>query len=306
MSFSGDFRHTLLKGRAKNKCCRIAFVSGYLTGAGTVAEDGTVRLHYTDPDAALILSDYLPALDRAASFSVEGTRRVKTVVLKSRGAAGLLSSPDPVLPEFRCSACKGQYLAGLFASCGRVSDPLREWRLEFSCGDRRERISSALSRLGIGTKRADRRDERLLYLRSSSEILDFFALMGESDFYFGLMNGSIEREIRNSANRLANCEANNIAKAISASDEQVRAIRYLEEHRLMGGLEPALAESARLRLEHPDMTLSQLSAIAVPPVSRAGLNHRLRRLCEIAERHRNKNDTNAGRKNRIAGKENAT
>ena len=139
-----------------------------------------------------------------------------------------------------------------------------------------------------------------MYLRSSSGILDFFALMGESDFYFGLMNGSIEREIRNSANRLANCEANNIAKAISASDEQVRAIKYLEEHRLMGGLEPALAESARLRLEHPDMTLSQLSAITVPPVSRAGLNHRLRRLGEIAERHRQKN---AGARNR---KEEAT
>ena len=288
MSFSGDFRHTLLGERAKNKCCRIAFVTGYLTGAGRISDETTVQMNHTDPDVPLILSEYLPAFDRTATLTLAGTRRVKTIAVESRAAVVLLSSPELPLPEFRCGACKGNYLAGLFTSCGRVSDPAREWRLEFSCGDHRGRISSVLSRLGIGTKSADRRDERLLYLRSSSGILDFFALMGESDFYFGLMNGSIEREIRNSANRLANCEANNIAKAISASDEQVRAIKYLEEHRLMGGLEPALAESARLRLEHPDMTLSQLSAIAVPPVSRAGLNHRLRRLCEIAERHRQK------------------
>ena len=295
MSFSGEFRHTLLGGRAKNRCCRVAFVTGFLTGAGKVASDRTVQMNFTDPDVPPILSEYLPAFDRGAEFGVTGTRRVRTATVGSVAAVKLLSGDDVALPEFRCNACKGNYLAGLFISCGRVSDPGREWRLEFSCGDHRARIASVLERLGVAAKSADRRDERLLYLRSSSGILDFFALMGESDFYFGLMNGSIEREIRNSANRLANCEANNIAKAISASDEQVRAIRYLEEHRLMGGLEPALAESARLRLAHPDMTLSQLSAIAVPPVSRAGLNHRLRRLCEIAESHRQKN---AGKKKR--------
>jgi len=288
VSFSGDFRSTLLAGRAKNKCCRIAFVYGYLTGAGRIAEDGTVRMNYTDPLVPSILSDYLPSFDRSATFAEEGTRRVKTAVVTSRAATDLLLREEVALPEFRCSACKGHYLAGLFTSCGRVSDPAREWRLEFSCGDRRERLASVFSRLGIGVKSAERRDERLLFLRSSGAILDFFALMGENDFYFGLMNGSIEREIRNSANRLANCEANNIAKAISASDEQVRAIRYLEEHRLMGGLEPALAESARLRLAHPDMTLSQLCAVSNAPVSRAGLNHRLHRLCEIAESHRKK------------------
>ena len=113
--------------------------------------------------------------------------------------------------------------------------------------------------------------------------------MGESDFYFSLMNGSVTREIRNGANRLANCEANNIAKAVAASDEQVRAILYLKEHNLMGGLEPALAACARLRLENPDKSLSQLCAISDARLSRAGLNHRLRRLCEIAEAHRKKN-----------------
>ena len=293
MSFSGEFRSTLLAERAKNKCCRAAFVSGYLTGAGTI-DGGAVRMNYTDPAAPAILSEYLPAFDRAATLSSEGSRRVKTLTVKSAVALSLLSDSDAALPVFHCNTCKQNYLSGLFSSCGRVSDPAREWRLEFSCGDHRERLASVFSRLGIEVCSADRRDERLLFLRSSSGILDFFALMGESDFYFSLMNGSIEREIRNSANRLANCEANNIAKAISASDEQVRAIRYLEKHRLMGGLEPTLAACARLRLEHPDMTLSQLCAITVPPVSRAGLNHRLRRLCEIADAHKKKNRGQAG------------
>lgn len=293
MSFSGDFRRTLLAGRAKNRCCRIAFVYGFLSGAGTLAEGDAVKMNHTDPEVPLILSEYLPSFDREAKLTVEGTRRVRTVTVSSRAAADLLTSSDVPFPEFRCNACKGNYLAGLFASCGRVSDPAREWRLEFSCGDHRDRVASVFDRLGIAMRCADRRDERLLYLRSSSGILDFFALMGESDFYFGLMNGSIEREIRNSANRLANCEANNIAKAISASDEQVKAIKYLEKHKLTGGLDPTLIACARLRLENPDKTLSQLAAIAVPPVSRAGLNHRLHRLCEIAEQHREKNEGQA-------------
>ena len=296
MSFSGDFRSSLLGGRAKNKCCRIAFVSGFLIGAGKISEDRRVEMTYTDPAVFGILSEYLPAFDRTATLSTVGERRVKTLVLSSAAAVSLLSVSPVALPEFRCSTCIGAFLSGVFASCGRVSDPAREWRLEFSCGEYRERLSSVFDRLGIAFKSADRRDERLLYLRSSSGILDFFALMGESDFYFSLMNGSIEREIRNSANRLANCEANNIAKAISAADEQVRAIKYLEKHRLTGGLEPALLACARLRLEHPDMTLSQLSAIAVPPVSRAGLNHRLRRLCEIADEHRKKNAGQAAKR----------
>ena len=292
MSFSGDFRHSLLEGRAKGKCCRAAFVSGYLAGAGTVF-DGAVRMYYVDPEAAAVLSEYLPAFDRAATIRTEGERRVKMMTVTGSAALDLVSDPAPAFPEFRCNLCKANYLAGLFASCGRVSDPVREWRLEFSCGDHRERIASILSRLGFDAKKTDRRDERLLYLRSSAAILDFFALTGESDFYFGLMNGSIKREIRNSANRLANCEANNIAKAISASDEQVKAIRYLEKHKLTGGLDPTLLACARLRLENPDKTLSQLAAIAVPPVSRAGLNHRLHRLCEIAEQHRKKNEGQA-------------
>lgn len=292
MSFSGDFRHSLLVGRAKGKCCRAAFVAGYLTGAGTLRENA-VRMNCVDPEAATVLSEYLPAFDRTATLSVEGERRVKMMTVTGRAALDLVSDPAPAFPEFRCNLCKSNYLTGLFASCGRVSDPQREWRLEFSCGDHRERILSVLQRLGFDPKSTDRRDERLLFLRSSSAILDFFALTGESDFYFGLMNGSIKREIRNSANRLANCEANNIAKAVSASDEQVKAIRYLEKHKLTGGLDPTLIACARLRLENPDKTLSQLAAIAVPPVSRAGLDHRLHRLVEIADRHRIKNEGQA-------------
>ena len=301
MSFSGDFRHSLLVSRAKSKCCRSAFVFGYLTGAGTLFGDA-VRMNYVDPETPSILSEYLPAFDRAASLAAEGERRVKTVKVTGSAASSLLSAPEIAFPEFRCNTCKANYLAGLFASCGRVSDPAREWRLEFSCGDHRERIRSVLTRLGFDPKSADRRDERLLYLRSSSAILDFFALTGESDFYFGLMNGSIEREIRNSANRLANCEANNIAKAISASDEQVKAIKYLEKHKLTGGLDPTLVSCARLRLENPDKTLSQLAAIAVPAVTRAGLSHRLRRLCEIAEAHRKKNEGQAEKRKEAAKK----
>ena len=78
MSFSGDFRRSLLVGRAKAKCCRNAFVSGYLTGAGKQTDAGTVQMNCTEPEAVAVLSEYLPAFDRCAAITVEGTRRVKT------------------------------------------------------------------------------------------------------------------------------------------------------------------------------------------------------------------------------------
>ena len=291
MAFSGELKRTLTAGRAKTTCCRASFLSGFLVGAGTVLPDGTVSANYTDPATLSIVGDYLSSFDKNAEpVRTVGERHVRTMIFTSRKATGLLAPSEPAFPPFRCKNCKGNYMAGLFVGCGRISDPAREWRLEFSCGDHRERLLSVFERLGVNVRSTDRRDERLLYLRNSAEILDFFALMGESDVYFELMNGSIEREIRNGANRLANCEANNIAKAISASDEQVRAIRYLEKHRLMGGLETPLADTARLRLAHPDMTLSQLAAISVPAVSKAGLSHRLKRLCEIADNHRAKKE----------------
>ena len=127
MSFSGEFRHSLLSGRAKAKCCRIAFVSGYFTGAGKIVDDRTVEMTFTDPETVSVLSEYLPAFDRDASLCVEGTRLVKTLRVSSAGAVRLLSEDEVALPEFRCNACKGNYLAGLFSSCGHVSDPAREW-----------------------------------------------------------------------------------------------------------------------------------------------------------------------------------
>ena len=110
MSFSSDFRHSLLEGRAKGKCCRAAFVSGYLTGAGTVF-DGAVRMNYVDPEAAAVLSEYLPAFDRAATIRTEGERRVKMMTVTGSAALDLVSDPAPAFPEFRCNLCKANYLA---------------------------------------------------------------------------------------------------------------------------------------------------------------------------------------------------
>jgi DNA-binding transcriptional regulator WhiA len=111
---------------------------------------------------------------------------------------------------------------------------------------------------------------------------DFFALAGMNQLAFVLMNAKIQRELRNSANRIANCETNNITKAINASQSQIAILRELDAKGLMSQLPDELEKTARLRMEHDDLSLSQLAALMTPRVSKPGLSHRLKRITEIA------------------------
>ena len=122
-----------------------------------------------------------------------------------------------------------------------------------------------------------------LYTRSSTQIEDFFALAAMNQTTFHFMNIKIENEFRNNANRLYNCEMNNIAKAVLATSKQLRAIQRLRDADLLSSLPEELENTAKLRLENPDLSIAQLAAISVPAISKPGLSHRLKRLCKISE-----------------------
>ena len=100
---------------------------------------------------------------------------------------------------------------------------------------------------------------------------------------FAITNTQIEREFLNNTNRIVNCETNNIGKAVSASAKQIEAIKALEAHNLLSSLPEELEYTARLRLKNDTLSLSQLSKIFTPPISKSGLSHRLSKLIEISE-----------------------
>ena len=126
--------------------------------------------------------------------------------------------------------------------------------------------------------------ERMISERESELIEDALTLMGATGASLELMNIKMVKDIRNTANRIANCENANIDKTVAASMAQIEAIRKIEQKQGMDGLPEELRELARLRLENPEMSLRELGEQLSEPLSRSGVNHRLRRIVEFADR----------------------
>lgn len=290
MSFSSDIKEAILVKTGKSRCCRRAFADGILS---TMTEDGgKLTLLAGSPVLARGIADAVSEAYTGAS-SVGKTESFLYLVTVSSPAVlryvyTLGSLPGAPLFQQKCGDCRSAYLRGIFVGCGRVSDPARSYHLEFSCAGRLGRMQTIFSSLGLEFRHTKRNGEELLYSKSSGQIQDFFGMLGENDAYFSLMNARIEREIRNGANRVANCEANNITKAVNAAAGQIEAIAYLEGANLLESLPTELAETARLRLANRDLSLSQLALLSVPPISKPGLSHRLKRLTAIADEHQNR------------------
>ncbi len=292
MSFSQSIKLRFLSSHGKSRCCRRAFLAGLVSSAGTL-EAGRVGINTTDP----VLAEAYRALF-ADCTRAEPLPLVRTAPLTLRaetadkGLVGYLTSIDldPEAPLFvmRCKDCATAFARGVFVGAARVSDPASSYHLEFCIDARPARLRAYFSSVGLPLLEVERRGERLLYAKSSSVIGDYFGSIGENEAFFSMANTVIEREIRNDANRVANCEANNIRKAVNAAGAQLEAIEYLVESGLVGSLSPELAETARLRLLHRDLSLTQLAAVSVPAISKPGLSHRLKRLVSIADEHRKK------------------
>lgn len=185
----------------------------------------------------------------------------------------------------RCAQCTQAALRGVFIACGSVTNPERGYHLELSFNNERQ-MSRALEMLcdaGLPPKVSQRKGALILYYKDSGTIEDFFACIGATKAVFILMNSKIMRELRNNANRITNCETNNIDKTITASQKHISAIKRLTESGALALLPPELRETAELRMKHQQMSLSELGAMMDPPISKSGVSHRLEKLMVAAE-----------------------
>ena len=137
--------------------------------------------------------------------------------------------------------------------------------------------------MGFTPRISAKKSETLVYFRNSAALEDFFALANMNQTAFDIMNAKINGELRNTANRIANCETNNIDRAVSASMTQIALIEELVERGLISLLPDELERTARFRMENSDMSLSQMAGAITPPISKSGLSHRLKKITEMAE-----------------------
>jgi DNA-binding protein WhiA len=188
----------------------------------------------------------------------------------------------------RRSCCKRNYVRDLFLCSGSVSDPRKEYHLEWSCSSQEQalQLQGVLLSLGKEAKAVLRKKFYVVYLKDSADIVDLLNLMGAPVSMMEMENQRILKELRNSVNRRVNCETANIGKTVSASRKQIADIRFLEESGILRTLPESLRKMAELRMQYPDTPLRELGELAVPPIGKSGVNHRLRRLSEIAEKYR--------------------
>lgn len=271
MNYSLLLKEELIDGAPRSKCCRRAYAQGLLYDVRELRENCLV----------LVLSGAAARRECAQLFREQYRR---TALLN----ASVLLFPSPELyaeyrnpPTFACPHCAANFLRGLIVSCGSVTDPTKAYHLEFRLSNP-EKVPFLAEFLEEQSWRAGCRKLKGgglgVYIKNSVIIEEMLTLMGANKALFELMNAKIEHEIRNSENRVTNCETSNIARAVDASARVREAIDVLVRTDRLAALPAELRETANLRVENPAASLKELAYLHNPPITKSGLNHRLQKI----------------------------
>ena len=179
---------------------------------------------------------------------------------------------------------KRAFIRGLFMGAGSVNNPENKYHLEIIVANEENlwMVKELLENLGIHIKILQTKQKNSLYLKEGEEISKFLALIGANKAVMQFEDIRVQREMRGKVNRLVNCESANLNKTINASIEQIAAIRKLKQDGKFNKLDENLKEIANLRLENPDMPLSELGKLLKNPIGKSGVNYRLKKIIEIA------------------------
>ena len=303
MSYSSDTKAELCALQATSICCPLAELSGIVCAAGSVLLRGSggrrLLIESENGDVAeRILSlighvfDTQPALIERQQRRLGG-RRLYRILLDGDEAAFVLEGCGILLGQRRTvpreitarKCCRKAFLRGVFLACGSVTDPQKEYHLEFVLDDEAfaESLVRLIARFGLTARTGQRRRMTLVYLKGQPDITDMLSLMGAQNARFVMEDAFVRKDLRNNANRAVNCDSANLSRAVDAASRQMRAIRAVLDARGIDALPPQLAEVARLRLEHPELPLEELGQLCDPPLTKGGIHHRLRRLAAMAE-----------------------
>ena len=295
MSFSSDAKAELCRTLPQRKCCAQAECYGILLYANrfdrrearivTESEDLAARLPALFKKAFRLTFDRLPEPGMAkrvfAITEAEKLAALSTAFGYDPHATVAHHINFGVLEEDHCRAA---FFRGAFLAGGSVTDPQKGYHLELTTFHRsvNREMLTLLVEAGFSPKAHQRGGDHMVYFKQSEAIADFLTNLGAPLAAMELMNAKAEKDLRGGVNRRVNCDAANLDKAVEAAQEQLSAIRRLMERRDLDELPPKLQEAARLRLDNPDLTLSELAALCNPPITKSSLNYRLKKLADLA------------------------
>lgn len=292
MSFSEDVKKELLAIDTRTNCCRKAMLFGLLYNAKHI-EATHMAAVFNSCECAEIVSEFLGNNVEPRIFrSVRGGRRKYTVDFSSKSFSSFIfkiSHEEKIsdAAKFRCEDCKRAFLRGVIISYATLNDPAKGYHLEIPLSaensDRLSSLFSFLTECGFDAKKRKTQRGESLYFKSNTVIADILNYAGAMKSSFAVTNTYIERDIRNNENRATNFVAKNISRSVNATQRQIIAINKLIAHKKLDKLPLELVETAYLRVENDDLSLSELALMHEPPISKSGLNHRLEKLCLAAD-----------------------
>ncbi|XOQ44873.1 MAG: putative cell division protein WhiA [Clostridium sp.] len=185
--------------------------------------------------------------------------------------------------------CRSAFLRGVFLSCGTVTDPSRDYRLEFvvpylNLARDLTAFLQNIKELDVTPGMMNRKGSFVVYLKGSEHVADLLTFLGAGNAAMELMQIRMLKEVRNNVNRKTNFETANIEKTASAAAAQLMALEKIFACGGLSILPEELRPLALLRYQNPDLSLRELGQNLDPPLSRSGVNHRLRRIVELADR----------------------
>lgn len=301
MSFAHETKASLVaqSEAMKHDCCRRAELYGILCSAGIFTRQ-KCKLVTTSVELAELTVKWLGNLYNITGnlyiterrSGDEDERRSCKITLPQKKElerlfAGFRYEPEEPLwnikrEMFRCSGCEAAFVRGAFLSSGTLTDPDKGYHLEMSVPtpELADSLAELLTDAGLEPKRMIRKNENVLYYKDSESIENFLAYIGANTAVFTIMNKKIERGIRSDVNRIANGEMHNLGKTAAAAADQIAAINALMADGELERLPDELRQTAYLRLENREATLSQLAEMHNPPITKSGVNHRLKKLME--------------------------
>lgn len=302
MSFSLTIKRELCKLPPKDRCCILAELLGVVC-YGAAVKDNTLSVRVENAAVAkrifMLVRDGFGISPEILAGSAKKGATYKVVVADSNFLHTLLEelgmirnshnmknfvsfSASPNLTQDEC--CKRAFLRGAFLVGGSCSSPDKGYHLELATSRVKLSIDTLkmLEEFDIFAKSIQRKSNTVIYLKGAEGISDFLGNIGAVNAMLEFENARIIKDVKNNINRVINCETANMTKAIDASMVQVKAIEKIKRLRGLESLEPSLREIAALRLENTDVTLKELGQMLEKPLSKSGVNHRLKKLEEIA------------------------
>lgn len=295
MSFSNNVKAELASKLNSRKHCRAAETAAIISMCGSISISRFEKISIKIISENIYLAKKIYLLLKRTYLTVpevvvrnhsrkENGRRYAVVVKDHDVCARILN--DAALADKKMeNCCKRAYVRGSFMASGYIGEPSKAYHLEIVCNSlkKSEQLVQILQTFEIEAKIVARKGHFVVYIKEGQGIVNVLNVMGAHVSLMELENIRIVREMRNELNRRVNCETANMYKTVSSFVKQKEAIEYIKNTIGLDKLPKSLQEMAYVRLENPEAPLVKLGQMMSKPLGKSGVNHRLRKICEISD-----------------------